>query len=656
MKKTMALLLAGALLCSTAATAAAADSGTKYIGTAEELAQAISQQQDGQHWVLASGEYDLSQELMAQYADIQIGGQGGFYFPITADDLTVTGSGDTVLTSSYQTANGAWATQNFITVEGDGVTLQGLDLHSKQEVNKAIEVLGQDVSLRDLELLPTSDGNSGSIYFNPQNDARSVGSAVLQNVSLHSWISARSDTVAGGTIALDGVTVDFTGLDEYAASGYGPISQNSCFAVRGGLTVKVDDSVADLQQQVVSRLPDGTRLELADGTYCANLSAAGDLTVVGSSRNGTILLFDEQARNPQNYGSSTVNPVVYGAGDLTLCHLTVTGPAAQHGGIDGVYGRGDLHIEDVAITDIRCEGDGQKICGVQCGKAILAAGSGDVTVLDTAITDFQKQAIDVNTSGHLTVSGCEIRGAGKQGIIAQNGIVVRQGSAQIQNTAISELVYEADNEWSHGSVGVYALGGAQVAADDVVLKGVDNTYAAGDEAAITVVEDNITYKFTATSDEPQIVEIRALEVKLDLTELKLEMGATARLGAVVEPANTTLPLCWSSSNEQVATVKDGLITATGTGETTITATVGELSASCAVVVTAPATEPEQPDQKPDEKDPAPEQPDKDDTQPPAGQTPTDEAADTGEHTLPLLALATVSLVAVGITAGKRRRR
>lgn len=60
------------------------------------------------------------------------------------------------------------------------------------------------------------------------------------------------------------------------------------------------------------------------------------------------------------------------------------------------------------------------------------------------------------------------------------------------------------------------------------------------------------------------------------------IGATVQLTAEKTPLNTTDELTWVSSNEDTATVADGLVTCVGVGTTTITATCGTQSATCEV--------------------------------------------------------------------------
>lgn len=86
--------------------------------------------------------------------------------------------------------------------------------------------------------------------------------------------------------------------------------------------------------------------------------------------------------------------------------------------------------------------------------------------------------------------------------------------------------------------------------------------------------------------EPPIVHVSS--VSLNETSLNLLTGDRATLTATVLPTNATdKTISWSSSNENVATIKNGKITALNAGQATITATTkdGGLTASCVVSVT-----------------------------------------------------------------------
>lgn len=86
-------------------------------------------------------------------------------------------------------------------------------------------------------------------------------------------------------------------------------------------------------------------------------------------------------------------------------------------------------------------------------------------------------------------------------------------------------------------------------------------------------------------EEPQFTPVES--VSLNFLELSIKKGEETVLTASVLPSNATnQTVLWSSSDETVATVVDGHITAVGRGTATITATTqdGNKSASCAVMV------------------------------------------------------------------------
>ena len=94
------------------------------------------------------------------------------------------------------------------------------------------------------------------------------------------------------------------------------------------------------------------------------------------------------------------------------------------------------------------------------------------------------------------------------------------------------------------------------------------------------------YDDVAVRFEKAGADIPATGVTLDKTELSLNEGASASLTAAVTPADTTDKLAWTSSNEDVATVKDGVVTAVKSGTAIITAACGAAADTCTVTVTA----------------------------------------------------------------------
>lgn len=74
-------------------------------------------------------------------------------------------------------------------------------------------------------------------------------------------------------------------------------------------------------------------------------------------------------------------------------------------------------------------------------------------------------------------------------------------------------------------------------------------------------------------------------ISLSQTNINLTIGESLALTATATPDNATETIVsWTTSDPDVATVKDGAITAVSCGTATITATAGECSAGCLVTV------------------------------------------------------------------------
>lgn len=124
------------------------------------------------------------------------------------------------------------------------------------------------------------------------------------------------------------------------------------------------------------------------------------------------------------------------------------------------------------------------------------------------------------------------------------------------------------------------------------------TWDSSDSSVATVTDGKVTGKSPGTaeisaksgnfSDKCVVtVVVSATAVSLDKNELSLNEGGSATLVATVSPSDATDAVAWASSDEAVATVADGVVTAVAAGTATITASAGTAKAECAVSVTVP---------------------------------------------------------------------
>ena len=121
-----------------------------------------------------------------------------------------------------------------------------------------------------------------------------------------------------------------------------------------------------------------------------------------------------------------------------------------------------------------------------------------------------------------------------------------------------------------------------------VLSGTYTLDIAGDssyEAYTTSV--SIDYASNTLLNITRKVPVVAVDaINLNTNTLSLTRGATATLTATVTPDNATdKTVTWTSADEKVAAVENGIVTAVGNGTTTITARVGDKTAVCTVTVT-----------------------------------------------------------------------
>ena len=86
--------------------------------------------------------------------------------------------------------------------------------------------------------------------------------------------------------------------------------------------------------------------------------------------------------------------------------------------------------------------------------------------------------------------------------------------------------------------------------------------------------------------EPEVIPVE--NVILNQNNVTLNIGETTILETTITPDNATNKnVTWTSEDENIASVNDGLVTAIGPGETTITVTTedGEKTATCRITVT-----------------------------------------------------------------------
>ena len=203
------------------------------------------------------------------------------------------------------------------------------------------------------------------------------------------------------------------------------------------------------------------------------------------------------------------------------------------------------------------------------GGNIYAKGEGEATI--TAISGNRQK-----------IAKCKVIVSKPQ--VPLTGIRLKENNVTVElgKTGYIGAIYEPENAsdkvlyWSSSNENVAKVNEGVITA---VGKGT---------ATLTAISraGGKTASCTVTVEDPNFVHINEITMKSE--EVELKTGETGWVGVTYNPSNATNKvLTWKSSNEKVATVKEGTIKAVGLGTATLTATSedGGKTATCKVTVT-----------------------------------------------------------------------
>lgn len=167
-------------------------------------------------------------------------------------------------------------------------------------------------------------------------------------------------------------------------------------------------------------------------------------------------------------------------------------------------------------------------------------------------------------------------------------------SVKVSSKIVAVTSITLDKNSLSMQVGETELITAMVSPDNATDKTVE--WGSSDVAVATVVDGIITAKksgeatITAKSGSciaecKVTITVSAESVTLDKTSISLAIGESATLTVTVKPDDATdKTVTWSSSDESVARIDNGKVTAVNAGQAKISAAVGNITTSCNVVV------------------------------------------------------------------------
>ncbi len=208
-----------------------------------------------------------------------------------------------------------------------------------------------------------------------------------------------------------------------------------------------------------------------------------------------------------------------------------------------------------AVAKVSSDGT---VTGVTCGKAVITATAGkkSASCAVTVTPEKAKLSSVRETADHkLRVRWKAAAGANKYYVYrSESGVA---GSFHIVRTT-------ADLSWKDTSVDKNKRYYYRVKA----FKKLSGT----------------TYKGKVSSTMSGVVGKEKIEIRLDCKEMHLVIGENGQLTAATTPAQSVLPITWSSSAPEIVSVEDGALTAVGIGSAVITAEFGGVRAACTVTV------------------------------------------------------------------------
>lgn len=300
---------------------------------------------------VAEGEYKVepTTEVDGQY--------GEWYFAITQDNITVNGNG-AVLSSDVEAQTGNWNEQNFVTIFGDNVVFENFVIQSMHPTNKAIEVVGNDVTLRNIEIVTNgaADENlGGSISINGGLLEDGVMGATLEDVTINQGWLTGYNLAEGSVINVSGVEIDFTdcyddAYDYSTMDGYYPVSAGAAPYVKvgeNGLTTRVAPNFTEKLQSYIGFAPVDTTIVLAAGEYDVTNTASNllierdNISIVGDE--GAVLTSAQEGMGDKQ------QTVMVRGDNVTLSGLTVTSEVAEPNKIIEVMGGNNVVIEGCTI-------------------------------------------------------------------------------------------------------------------------------------------------------------------------------------------------------------------------------------------------------------------------------------------------------------------
>ena len=483
------------------------------------------------------------------------------------------------------------------------VSGNGSALYLEPRPGLSPETLDFNNYARDIIVAPAGQSaivinNGGEVRVSRFDIVRSDDDTTSENVPLIE-VADGSLIFSSGSPNRSVVNTDKNGMPKYETA---PLYESEDFVI--------DLDNGNSSSPAVS-VADGAEVIIEGGS----ITGSGDTPLIEVADGATLTISGE---NTEINTTSTTQPAIEVASGGSIVYkdnqATVTTGTGNEQAVtlaaNSTVRMGDTEVTVSADTTGDNYVDNNGIAVFSAGASSGSNNNMNAAVLlsdGTLIEGSTTEAPTVNDDGSVTVpSGGAVTGSdGERQTLPTGGSVTQDdnGDAVVEKNPVNVTGVSINKETT-----TILVGGTETLTAEVTPAEADDktvTWNSSDTNVVTVNQNGQitgvavgTATITVTTADGNFtdtcnvivspVPVPATGIELNQTEVWLYSNTspgTVTLTATVTPTDSTDTVTWSSSDEAVAIVENGVVTAEGNGTATITARAGEFEAACSVHVT-----------------------------------------------------------------------
>ncbi|MBO7479523.1 MAG: Ig domain-containing protein [Bacteroidales bacterium] len=297
---------------------------------------------------------------------------------------------------------------------------------------------------------------------------------------------------------------------------------------------------------------------------------ATDKTVIWSTSDAGIANVEDGMVTAVKPGTATITAASKDGGAKVTCPVTVAAKIIPVSSITLSQKEVSLDVgETVTLkATVKPENTTEAVVWTSNNPSVATVKDGVVTAVKTGAASITATAGDKNASCTITVKDTFIEVTSIS--LNETSFFLMEGDSYLLTATVKPSnATDKSVTWSSSDESLATVYGGKVTA--IKAGQVTITAKAGDKTATCVFDIS--------------ARIPVESITLNLSEMTLQVGDRENLLPEILPQNATdKSVKWTSSDENVATVLSGRVTAVAVGTAVITATAGEKSASCTVTV------------------------------------------------------------------------